>query len=133
MIHDLKIWPEFFKDLLSGSKTFELRKDDRPYAVGDTLRLREWDPSSQAYTGLYTERDVSYILRHRPDAGCAATFGLSPGFAIMALTGSSRPNVPDADCPSCLGRGEIPVAGSYFRGGPVMLPCACRKPTFMEP
>jgi hypothetical protein len=90
MIHDLKIWPEFFSDLIAGKKNFELRKDDRPYQVGDTLRLYEWDPKIQAYTGLYAERDISYLLRHRPDAGCAATFGLAPGYTILALSATAR-------------------------------------------
>ena len=41
MIHDLKIHPEHFAAVGSDSKRFELRKDDRPYATGDILRLRD--------------------------------------------------------------------------------------------
>ena len=32
------------------------------------------------------------------------------------------------NCKSCNGRGEVAVPGSFFMGGPVMLPCVCRKP-----
>lgn len=46
MIHELKVWPDFFDDLCSGKKSFELRKLDRPFAVGDTLCLREWSPTT---------------------------------------------------------------------------------------
>ncbi len=91
MIHDLKIWPEFFDDLLVGFKPFELRKDDRPYAVGDTLRLREWNPDSQRYTGRCADRNVTYLLRHRPGAGCAANFGLSPGYVILGVAPAPIP------------------------------------------
>lgn len=42
--HDLKVHPQYFAALANGSKPFEARKDDRGYAVGDTLRLHEWDP-----------------------------------------------------------------------------------------
>lgn len=38
VIHNLKIAPEFFK--LDGSKTFEIRKNDRNYKVGDRLVMR---------------------------------------------------------------------------------------------
>ena len=41
--HDLKCWPEYYDPIIEKIKTWEFRKDDRPYAVGDTLLLREWD------------------------------------------------------------------------------------------
>jgi hypothetical protein len=45
MRHELKCWPPYFERLLDGSKTFEVRKDDRGYQTGDWLVLREWDPA----------------------------------------------------------------------------------------
>lgn len=83
--HELKIWPEFFEASLDLVKPFELRKDDRGFAVGDFLRLREWNPQTERYSGREIQRRVSYILRHRPDAGCGATFGLQPGYAILGV------------------------------------------------
>lgn len=41
MEHKLKTDPEVFRATINGSKTYELRKDDRGFAVGDTLTLRE--------------------------------------------------------------------------------------------
>ena len=41
MIHQIKISNQFFDDVQSGKKNFELRKDDREYQVGDTLFMRE--------------------------------------------------------------------------------------------
>lgn len=34
MIHALKILPEFFKAMAAGTKSFEVRKNDRPYHTG---------------------------------------------------------------------------------------------------
>lgn len=44
MRHDLKIWPQYFCRVQDGSKTFEVRKNDRGFQPGDTVVLREWDP-----------------------------------------------------------------------------------------
>lgn len=85
MVHDLKTWPEFYADLLSGAKTFELRKNDRGFEVGDELRLHEWDPLTEQYTGRRTTRKVIYLLEHRPGAGCAATYGLREDYVILAI------------------------------------------------
>ncbi|KAF1309214.1 DUF3850 domain-containing protein [Streptococcus sanguinis] len=41
MIHQIKISNQFFDDVQSGKKNFELRKDDREYQVGDTLFMSE--------------------------------------------------------------------------------------------
>lgn len=44
MRHELKTWPEFYRAVQDNKKTFELRYDDRRYAVGDELLLREFQP-----------------------------------------------------------------------------------------
>ena len=49
MEHRLKIMPEFFRAVTDGRKTFELRKDDRGFSVGDHLVLAEWD--GEDFTG----------------------------------------------------------------------------------
>lgn len=41
MIHQLKIESAFFEDVISGKKTFEIRKNDRDFMVGDFLALNE--------------------------------------------------------------------------------------------
>lgn len=43
--HKLKCAPEYFARLQSGQKTFEIRKNDRDYQVGDILVISEYDPS----------------------------------------------------------------------------------------
>jgi len=60
MIHDLKILPKYFDAVESGIKPFEVRKNDRPFAVGDVLLLYEWD--GKQYTGRTTRKLISYIL-----------------------------------------------------------------------
>ena len=41
MIHQLKIERKYFSQIVDGSKTFEVRKDDRDYQTGDYLALNE--------------------------------------------------------------------------------------------
>jgi len=79
MTHALKCWPEYFKALDSGEKTFELRKDDRPFTVGDKIILQEYEPKSEKYTGEELTFTISYILRD------ASKFGLKPGYCILGL------------------------------------------------
>lgn len=79
--HVLKTWPSFFGDMLSGAKTFELRKDDRGFEVGEKLDLREWDPTSMdesKFTGRRLSVRISYILRD-------SKFGLATGYCIMGI------------------------------------------------
>ena len=52
--HRLKCWPVFYADIVNGSKTFELRRDDRGFQVGDLLILQEWDPEDEEY-GMYQQ------------------------------------------------------------------------------
>lgn len=45
MNHELKIWPQFYSRVADGSKTFEIRENDRGFQPGDTVTLKEWDPT----------------------------------------------------------------------------------------
>ena len=60
MIHELKIYPENFKAVISGKKTFEIRKNDRMFREGDLLALNEFD--GQHYTGNSCLVFIDYIL-----------------------------------------------------------------------
>jgi hypothetical protein len=62
MIHELKTWPQYFEAILSGAKRFEYRINDRDFEVGDSLRLREWDPKIERYTGRELGCCVTYLL-----------------------------------------------------------------------
>lgn len=46
MIHAVKCYSEFFEELMSGEKSFEVRKGDRPYEVGDYLAVNEFIPDN---------------------------------------------------------------------------------------
>jgi hypothetical protein len=86
-LHALKIWPCYFREVLSGQKTFEIREmsDDRNFQVGDTLWLQEWDPDQKAYSGKHTVQKVTYILK-------GPAFGIADGFAVMSI----KPHVETA-------------------------------------
>lgn len=60
--HELKTWPEYFHAVWQRKKTFEVRKNDRDYKVGDYLILRAWDPIESEYTGSWIELRITYIL-----------------------------------------------------------------------
>lgn len=85
-MHDLKIHPRYLKEVLSGKKTFELRRDDRGFSVGDPFILCGWD--GKAYTGETFSARISYILRGRPG------YGLMEGYCIFSwgpdLSGAAR-------------------------------------------
>lgn len=64
MEHKLKILSRYYEAILQGKKTFEVRKDDRPFQEGDTLLLEECvTPDGCGYTGREMKVDVTYILR----------------------------------------------------------------------
>lgn len=81
--HELKIWPQFFTDVDSGAMPFSIRKADRPYAVGDSVHLREWDPKTESYTGHGCYRYVTYILKDFA--------GIDPGYVILGFDRPPRP------------------------------------------
>jgi hypothetical protein len=72
--HVLKTREPYFTDVELGRKAFELRKDDRGFEVGDSLRL-VCEPAD----GREVRKTISYILRD------AERFGLPAGYVILGL------------------------------------------------
>lgn len=65
MIHELKILPLYYRAVVERQKTFEVRKNDRPFAVGDGICLREFDPlTERGFTGRVWYGDITYILNN---------------------------------------------------------------------
>lgn len=75
MTHCLKTHPKFFKEVQSGNKPFEIRKNDRDFWVGDTLLLQEFDPEKSEYTRNELERTITYIT----------DFEQKSGFIVMGI------------------------------------------------
>lgn len=84
MIHELKIAPKYFEDVISGKKTFEIRKNDRKFRVGDLLALNEYIIERNIYTGNSCLVYVDYVLDDIEYA--------KAGFIIMSIK------------PCCVGR-----------------------------
>ena len=61
MIHDLKIEPKWFGDVLSGRKKFEVRLNDREFAVGDVLHLMEYHKEDNSF-GMDDMFNVIYVF-----------------------------------------------------------------------
>lgn len=76
MVHNLKILPMYFEEVRLGNKTFELRKNDRPYNVGDTLILKEFDGNN--YTKRELTREITYILQ-------GGNYGLDKDYCILGM------------------------------------------------
>lgn len=73
MTHELKIDSIHLNSLINRTKTFEIRKDDRPFEVGDELHLKEFNRETQEYgknvliakiVGIFgrTEEEKPYVI-----------------------------------------------------------------------
>ena len=72
-----KCLPEYYNEVRTHRKTFELRKDEDDIQPGDIIDLREWD--GEKYTGHHTKRIVTYVLRD------CKRYGLMDGYCIIAI------------------------------------------------
>ena len=50
MIHALKTEPNYYEDIKSGNKNFEIRKNDRDFRTGDYITLNELSDTRDEYT-----------------------------------------------------------------------------------
>lgn len=75
MMHSLKILPEYFEAIRSDVKTFEIRKNDRDFRVGELLHLQEYNAS----TGMYTGREIVRLITYITD------YAQQDGYVVMAI------------------------------------------------
>jgi len=81
--HTLKTWPAPFAAVLDGSKTHEVRVNDRDYQVGDVLELREWEPGDWFFDDDgYTDRRIRVVVTHLTPGGA---FGLPDDLCVMSI------------------------------------------------
>ncbi|WP_372640216.1 ASCH/PUA domain-containing protein [Ancylomarina sp.] len=78
MTHNLKIYPEYFVEVLLETKPFEVRKNDQDFKIGDTLHLLEYCPEEKKFTGDSCARKVSYVLK-------GGSFGIEKGYVVLGL------------------------------------------------
>jgi ASC-1-like (ASCH) protein len=85
--HVLKLNQRYFDAVENGIKTFEVRRNDRDYKVGDRLMLTDVDDEGNPIynTGLsrlprFVFAEVTYILTHDdfPD-------GVPEGYVVMSI------------------------------------------------
>lgn len=89
--HELKTWPEYYEKIETGEKTFEVRKHDRFFNVGDTLILKEWSPvrwqESGGYSGKETKKEITYVMN-------GGTWGIPEGICILGIASPAAPAYP---------------------------------------
>lgn len=73
--HEVKIAVSYYGDIVSGKKKFELRKNDRGYKVGDSLKMLEFKDGK--YTGRTIDADIIYMLEDYT--------GLEEGYCILGI------------------------------------------------
>ena len=73
--HEIKIATTYYDDVVSGRKRFELRKNDRGYKVGDTLKMLEFKDGK--FTGRTIDADIIYMLEDYT--------GLQEGYCILSI------------------------------------------------
>ena len=76
MTHELKIYPKYFEAILDGKKSFEIRKNDRGFQVGDRVILKEWD--NIRYSGREIHAEIKYILDDK-------FIGLEKGYVAFSI------------------------------------------------
>lgn len=78
-IHDLKIHTNFYNDVITGRKKFEIRKNDRDYQEGDLVILHEIeeDNLAQWHTGEKVKMKITYITDYAQQNGYVV-LGIEP-------------------------------------------------------
>lgn len=82
-LHELKIKDEYFREVLRENKTFELRKNDRDYQVGDLIHFVDIDGSNHIignpFYNIKLVFQITYILKD------VTQYGLDKDYCILGI------------------------------------------------
>ncbi len=83
--HELKTIGRYFDAVADGSKTFEVRKNDRAFQTGDTITLVRLDDNGcytmgegGRFTTVKITKRITYLLQ-------GGQFGIEPGYCVLGL------------------------------------------------
>jgi hypothetical protein len=82
MTHELKTEPPYFELIRTHQKTFEVRRNDRKFKVGDVLQLKEFIPATvmhrkdEGFTGRELSALVTLIYQGK---------GIDPDYVVMQI------------------------------------------------
>lgn len=81
MKHVLKIQCKYLMEILYEGKSFEIRKDDRGYKVGDIIHFVDPNGNEFSYATFLKKLKfrITYILRNVPE------YGLDKDYCILAI------------------------------------------------
>ena len=102
-IHELKLDTEYFDDVKSGLKTFEIRKNDRDFKVGDVLALTSFEyghyvkKAIVSYSGnaVYdraTQQEAETIFF---DITYITDYEQKDGYVVMSIVPSRKVSIND--------------------------------------
>lgn len=83
--HVVKSWETFFRDIITGERTSDIRLNDRRYAVGDFLLLREFDPIAQSYTGREETVEITYIQGSKSNPCAISHRALADEYVVLSI------------------------------------------------
>lgn len=78
--HELKTLDIYFDAVARGEKTFEVRRNDRAFQTGDTLKLISVNETG--FKRIATDpiiKRISYLLQ-------GGQFGIEPGYCVLGLS-----------------------------------------------
>lgn len=86
-LHELKILHPYLIDITLGTKTFELRKNDRDYQEGDLIRFIDIGEDDTTTTKCWYEPNIdentlyriTYVLKN------VEKYGLDKDYCILAI------------------------------------------------
>lgn len=101
-IHELKTVNRYWDAVAAGTKTFEVRRNDRAFQTGDVIVLTRttetgnYDTRLQdrSTTGAFAKSQISFRITYLLQGG---QFGIDPAYCVLGLgpIHSEEPN-PDA-------------------------------------
>lgn len=92
-VHVLKVVPPYFDALLDGTKTFEVRRNDRGFQKGDQLILWEYDQDATSIDDYRpainhaVSATVAFVYSGDPRFGYGGQHALNPGWVVLGLAG----------------------------------------------
>jgi ASC-1-like (ASCH) protein len=63
-----KCWPDFFEKIATGEKSAEIRLADFKINEGDTMLLKEFDPTTKKFSGREIKKKCKAITKFDPFA-----------------------------------------------------------------